>query len=284
MTFKLITKEKIMSNIILNNNNKIIGSSNNQQTDNSIIVDQYGCPVERNGFDLCGIRMKRYDNIYGFFKLNDVHNAIKDTKFMSPKKHWESVKPGKWYRPDSGNANINGFLDAMYNSNPEPYDHRKGPENDIDIPDYVTVGNDGEVEDTDLEPNEKPYPIKVISTGRDKGIYGPILTVLKYAAWIYPVLELEIFKLYNYSRGGRDLTSIVNTNLVTSNDNYHSIEEAEFTFNKRFSKSVLLDECGLVPYPVRINTATIDPKHSRLYHNDVWWFAYGIPEDKWLNN
>jgi hypothetical protein len=279
-----LTKEKIMSNIILNNNNKIIGSSNNQQTDNSIIVDQYGCPIERNGFDLCGIRMQRHDNIYGFFRLNDVHDAIKDTKFMPTKKQWRAVAPGQWYRMDSGNANINGFLDALHNKSPEPYDHRKGPENDIDIPDYVTVNNDGEVEDTDLEPNEKPYPIKVISTGRGKGIYGPILTVLKYAAWIYPVLEVEIFSIYNNTRGTRDLTSIVNTNLVTDNTNYHSVAEAELTLGETFNESILKIECAVISYGYTIGTNSTYDNPCYMYHNDVWWRAYGISEDKWLNN
>jgi hypothetical protein len=269
-----------MSNIILNSNNKIIGSSNNQQTDNSIIVDQYGYRIRAGGFKIEGVLMKRYDNVYGFYCLNDLHRAVRQQLEVYTTKKWKNSSPSHWYRPKGLRRELKDFLDITAEYCPLPYSDRNGPAKDIDIPTYVTISQDSKLVETDKLPKYKPYPIEVIEHGTYKGIYGPVATLLMYVMWLYPALHATVVKLA-FNMVGERLFDTTSSNLVMDVSDYHSIAEAEYTFSDRYNEYELDRISHRYPSGYTVNTWYDCNKYPKSYHVDVWWDAYGIPSDSW---
>jgi hypothetical protein len=92
------------------------------------------------------LKMKPHVNVNGFFKLNEIHHAIKITLYSPKGKKWENLAPSQWYRPDPS-IPLKMFLDSM-----------------------VVEG--------------EPYPIDVIEHGGYKGVYGTQQVIERYVQWI----------------------------------------------------------------------------------------------------
>jgi hypothetical protein len=92
------------------------------------------------------LKMKPHAIVNGFFRLNDVHDAIKGTVHVPKGKKLASLAPSQWYRPDPSTS-LKMFLDHI---------HVEG----------------------------EPYPIKVINGGLTQGAYGTQAVVERYIQWI----------------------------------------------------------------------------------------------------
>jgi hypothetical protein len=93
------------------------------------------------------LKMKPHANVNNFFKLTEVHNAIRTTLYSPKGKQWKDIGPAQWYRVAEPSIRVKKFLAHI---------HVEG----------------------------EPYPIEAFSRGSYRGVYGTPLVVERYIQWI----------------------------------------------------------------------------------------------------
>ena len=165
----------------------------------SMGLDANGNSISVREINIMGTVLHRHLGMHGFFKLNEAHAAIEFSPLMKSRNYWKLRRPSEWYRARDKNYEINEFLDY----NVGYCNIRNTPIDLSGAPGYVTsminkkVTGSSIITDTSLTHQAiKPYPIKVIKGGPNRGTYGPILTLLSYLYFVHPAIHSDVITNY----------------------------------------------------------------------------------------
>jgi hypothetical protein len=270
---------------------KLIADAVGGEVDASVVVDKDGNKIRIRSINIDGYILRQNPDVHYYYPLHELWNTVKGSNSYLANRGTRDRSPHNWvvnnigYTAKGQRRSVSAFLDVIAG-------YRELADSTVDAPKYAvvdTVGKYVEVPKEDMGPDDfKDYPLIIKKGGHNKGTWGPFLTLLKYASWLYPELEVKIFesydKLHDLSDDLASLQTIGSLSNKSRRDRYHSLKEFDLIFRKeiRFDKGKFEAAIRNIPYSTYTDVDPITFEPISLFHNDVYYEAFGIGDDEWL--